>query len=139
MWQGNYQTTCDVLAEDLYRVICDIANWPAWDEGLIYTQVKGVPVAGMGFVLKPKGGPDVKMRIDEMQPYRLVDTAFLLGAQMRTIHEYIPCGSQTLIRMRVEVRGLMSFFWRKIVAEDQIKQAPQQIQAFIRYAQAQSA
>lgn len=139
MWQGNYQTTCDVPAEDLYRVICDIANWPAWDEGLIYTRVKGVPAAGMEFVLKPKGGPDVKMRIDEMQPCRLVDTAFLLGAQMRTIHEYIPCGAQTLIRMRVEVRGPMSFFWRKIVAEDQIKQAPQQMQAFIRYAQAQYA
>lgn len=43
-------------------------------------------------MLKPKGGPNVKMTIDEIKPYRLVDTVHLFLAKMRTSHEYVQSG-----------------------------------------------
>jgi hypothetical protein len=37
MWQGQYETTTDVPAEALFRIIEDINNWNKWDNGLEFT------------------------------------------------------------------------------------------------------
>ena len=55
---------------------------------------------------------------------------------MRTTHEYVQRGSDTEIRFVVEVWGVLGFVWRRVVAENQVKEAPVQIAAFIRYARA---
>ena len=80
--------TTNVSPAALYRAICDVNSWSKWDTGLEHTQLQGNAKPGAPFVLKPKGGPKVKMTIDEARPYRLVDTAHLLGAKMRTTHDY---------------------------------------------------
>ena len=138
MWQGQYETTTDVPAEKLFRVISDINNWNKWDNGLEFTKIEGVAEPGAPFVLKPKDGPNVKMTIDEIKPYRLVDTAHLFLAKMRTSHEYVQSGDQTTIRFSVEVWGPLSFFWRKVVAENQIKGAAAQTAALVGYARTNS-
>ncbi len=74
MWQGKYEATTDVSAEALFRAITDINNWNKWDHGLEFTKLEGVAKQGAHFILKPKGGPNVKMTIDEIQHYRLIDT-----------------------------------------------------------------
>ena len=134
MWQSHYETKTDVPAETLFLVITDINNWNKWDDGLESTKLQGVAQAGAPFTLKPKGGPNVKMTIDEIKPYRLVDTAHLFLAKMRTSHEYVQSGKQTAIRFTVEVWGPLGFFWRKIVGESQIKGAAEQTAALISYA-----
>lgn len=136
MWQGHYQTTTDVPADQLFRAISDINHWSRWDDGLASTTLAGAAVPGAIFTLKPKGGPPVQITIDAIQPYRLVDTAHLFLAKMRTTHDYAPCGPQTRIRFSVEVWGLLGFFWRRVIGEHQIKDAPAQIAAFVRYARA---
>ncbi len=134
MWQGHYETTTDVSTEKLFRAITDINNWSRWDDGLEFTKLEGGATPGACFTLKPKGGPKVKMTIDEIQPYRLVDTAHLFLAKMRTSHEYVQSGNQTTIRFTVEVWGLLGFFWRKVVGENQIKEAATQTAALVSYA-----
>jgi hypothetical protein len=134
MWQAKYETTTDIPAEKLFRAIADINNWSKWDDGLESTKLEGIARVGAAFTLKPKGGPNVKLTIDEIRPYRLVDTAHLFLAKMRTSHEYVQSGGQTTIHFQVEVWGLMGFFWRKVVGENQIKEAPVQTRALIEYA-----
>jgi len=119
-------------------VITDINNWNKWDEGLELTKLEGAVREGAPFILKPKGGPNAKMTIDEIKPFRLVDTAHLLLAKMRNSHEYVPSGGKTTIRFTVEVWGLIGFFWRKVVAENQAKEAATQTAALINYARKNS-
>lgn len=138
MWRSQYETTTDVPAENLFRVISDIDNWNKWDDGLESTKLEGVAKQGALFILKPKGGPNVKMTIDEIRPYRLVDTAHLFLAKMRTSHEYVRSGNQITIRFTVEVWGLLGFFWRRVVGENQIKGAATQMAAFVSYARTNS-
>ncbi len=138
MWKGQYKTTTDVPAEKLFRVISDVNNWNKWDDGLEFTKIEGVAKSGASFVLKPKGGPNVKMTIDEIEPYRLVDTAHLFLAKMRTSHEYAQSGDLTTIQFSVEVWGPLGFFWRKVVAESQVKEAATQTAALVSYARANS-
>lgn len=134
MWQSSYTTQTDVPAEQLYRAITNFNNWANWDEGLEYTQLTGQAVTGGHFVLKPKGGPLVKMTIEKMWPYEVVDVAHLPFAKMRTTHKYVTEGDKTLVHMEVQIWGLLGFLWRKIIGENQIKDAPAQTEAFIAYA-----
>jgi hypothetical protein len=124
MWQGQYQTTTDVPASKLFEVICDINNWNKWDVGLEFTKIDSSAIEGASFVLKPKGGPNVKMTLDAVRPFVLIDTAHLFLAKMRTTHEYIQEGHLTTIRFKVEVWGALGFFWRRIIGENQVKEAP---------------
>ena len=133
MWQAQYETTTDVPAEKLYRAICDINNWNKWDEELEWTKLEGVAEVGAAFTLKPKGGPKVKLTIDQMRPYRQVDTAHLLLGKLRNYHEYVQTGDVTSVRFKVEIWGVLGFFWRKVIGENQIKDAAKQTQALINY------
>ncbi len=134
MWQGKYETTTDVPAEKLFSVICDINNWSKWDKELESTKLEGLAKQGATFTLKPKGGPTVKLTIDEIRPYRHVDTAHLFLGKVRTTHEYVQNGKQTSILFQVEVWGLLGFFWRKLIGENMIKGAEVQNQAFTDFA-----
>jgi len=134
MWKAEYQMRTDVAPARLYRAITDVNNWNKWDSGLEYTRLEGDVTPGAWFVLKPKGGPRVQMSIDDVRPHVLVDTAHLLGAKMRTTHEYVAEGGQSTVHFRVEVSGPLGFFWRKVVGEKQIKEAPSQLAAFVAYA-----
>ncbi len=53
---------------------------------------------------------------------------------MRTRHEYTAAGGETTVRFGIEVSGPLGFFWRKVVGENQIKDAPAQLAAFVAYA-----
>jgi uncharacterized protein YndB with AHSA1/START domain len=135
MWQGHYETTTDVPAETLFRAIADVNRWNQWDAGLELTAIDGAPTEGATFVLKPKGGPKVRMSIEELRPpVRLTDVAHLALAKMRTTHEFLQAGGQTTVRVTVKVSGPLSFFWRKVVAEKQITEAAAQTASLIHYA-----
>ncbi len=138
MWKAQYETTTDVPAEQLYKAITDINSWSKWDDGLEFAKLEGAAKQGAPFLLKPKGGPNVKMTIDEIQPYRLVDTAHLFLAKMRTSHEYVSSSNHTIVRCGIEVWGPLGFFWRKVVGENQIKGAAAQTAALISYARRNS-
>ncbi|RZA07665.1 MAG: polyketide cyclase [Moraxellaceae bacterium] len=136
MWQANFQTTTDVSAEKLYQAMTDFNAWNKWDHGIERTQLIGDAKAGGVFMLKPKGGPEVKITIEKMWPFEVIDVAHLPLAKMRTVHKYVRVGDTTHIHMELQIWGLLGFVWRKIIGENQIKDAPVQTQALINYARA---
>jgi len=136
MWQANFQTTTDVPAENLYRAITDFNAWNKWDEGIEHTQLIGEAKTGSVVMLKPKGGPVVKLTIEKMWPFEVIDVAHLPFAKMRTVHKYVRVGDTTHIHMELQIWGPLGFVWRKIIGENQIKDAPEQTNALIKYARA---
>ncbi|MBA3656074.1 MAG: SRPBCC family protein [Gemmatimonadaceae bacterium] len=135
MWKARYETTTDIPAITLFRAISDINHWTEWDTGLERTRIEGTPREGGIFMLKPRGGPNVKMSIEELSPpVRFVDISHLLMAKMRTSHDFQDSGSQTSVRVTIEVWGLLGYFWRKVVGEKQIREASAQTASFLEYA-----
>ncbi|MBV1702868.1 MAG: SRPBCC family protein [Hyphomicrobiales bacterium] len=134
----TYTTTTHVPAAKLFRAIADIANWPKWDSDLESTQHNGGLEAGARFMLKPKGGPKVKMEIIEaIAPTHFDDLAHLPLAKMRTSHHFAQSAGQTRIDVKIEVWGCLSFFWDRVVARQQAASTPEQTRRFIAYAEAQ--
>lgn len=134
MWQANFKTTTDVSAEKLYKTITDFNAWSRWDDGIEYTRLIGEPKIGGEFMLKPKGAPEIKITIEKMWPFEVIDVAHLPLAKMRTIHKYERIGDTTHISMKIEIWGALGFLWRKIIGENQIKEAQEQTVAFVEYA-----
>ena len=66
----------------------------------------------------------------------LVDLAHLPLAKIRTSHEFLQADGQTTVRFSIQVWGVLGFFWRKVVGEKQLQDAPAQTASFIAYARA---
>jgi Polyketide cyclase / dehydrase and lipid transport len=130
-----YRTQTDLTPAQLYRAITDINRWPEWDAGLESTSLVGPCVTGARFTLKPKGGPQVKMIIEEaLAPVRLTDVAFLLLARMRTIHAYEAMEGGTQMTLTIEVTGPLAFLWDRVVARPQLADAEAQTAKMIAFA-----
>jgi hypothetical protein len=138
MRRYSYETETAVSADKLFRAKADIARWPDWDSELETTRLDAPLRAGSPFMLKPKGGPKVAMRIEEVEsPRRFVDLAFLPWAKMRTSTEFLPSasGTGTRIRVVIEVFGPLAFLWDRIVARKLAADCEQQTRAFVAAAQ----
>jgi hypothetical protein len=140
MRRYSYETETSVSADKLFRAKADIAHWPDWDSELETTRLDAPLRAGSPFMLKPKGGPKVAMRIEAVEsPRRFVDLALLPLAKMRTSTEFLPGASAgTRIRVVIEVFGPLAFLWDRIVARRLAADCEQQTRAFIAAAEART-
>jgi hypothetical protein len=138
MWQANFKTTTDVSPEDLYRVLTNLNAWKQWDKGIEYTQLLGEAKTGRAFMLKPKCGPVVKITIEKMWPFEVIDVAHLPLAKMRTVHKYTRVGNTTHIYMELQIWGALGFLWRKVIGENQMKDAAVHTHAMIEYARTEA-
>src|SRR5262249_18860021 len=135
MWQASYQTTTDVPAKALFHAIADVKAWSECDPGLEDVKIDGPVVEGATFMLRPKGGPDVRMSIEELREcMRMADVAHLPLAKLRTVHEFAEERGRTTLRFSVQVWGPLGFLWRRVIGERQIQEAREQSARFIHYA-----
>jgi hypothetical protein len=131
------ETLVDASAEQLYRALIDVARWPEWDDELERVSIAGEAAAGAAFVLRPRGGPNVRMKIVSAdRPRCFVDCALLPLARIQTTHELRPQGGGTLVRSVIEISGPLGFLWDRLVARKLADGAHAQTVRLGRYASA---
>lgn len=133
MWKGNVTIiTQKATINQLWNTLTDIQNWNTWDQDIAWTSIEGPVKLGSEFYLKPKDGPKTKLHVSEYTaPNVFSDVAHLPLAKMRTTHRFTQTEQGIEIHIEVEVRGLLSFIWSRIIAQNQIKGAEQQTQNLI--------
>lgn len=132
-----YETRCSTESGRLYRAITDIARWPEWGGDLDWAKIATPATTGAPFTLKPKGGPEVAMLVEDAEaPHRFIDLAKLPFARMRTSHTFTPEVNGTLITIVIEVFGPLAFLWDRIIARQQAADMAQQTQRLIAFAEA---
>lgn len=130
-----YETRSHLSPEQLYQAMCDIKRWPDWDHEIEAVELDGPVEAGRVLTLKPRGRAAVKLRIETMiAPYRFADTAYLPLARMRTEHCFIPVPQGTLVRISLEITGLLAGFWDRPLAETHAAGAAAQTRRFLAFA-----
>jgi hypothetical protein len=138
MWSKTYSTiTKKVTARQMWRLFADVNNWPKWDHGIEYAQMTGPFEQGNHFILKPKGGPRVKIRLVEtLENRKFVDLTQFPLAKMYGEHSFeeTPQGLKITTTMRVE--GPLGFLWRKLVAQGIADALPEETETQIRTASA---
>ena len=133
MWSKAFSKRVrGVRAEQVWKVWTDVNNWHTWQSDIEYAKLDGDFKLGSVFTLKPKGGPAVSLEIVEAESgRRFTDLARFPGARMFGCHEFIAHGDELEVRTTVSIEGLLSFLWRKIVAEDVANGMAEQTEALI--------
>ena len=119
MWSKKHVTRVrGISADAIWKVWADINHWHTWQPDLEYARLEGDFVAGNGFLLKPKGGPKVKIQLLHVEPLKFfTDLTRFPGAKMFGHHEFNVHGDELEILTEMSIRGPLAFLWRKIVAE----------------------
>jgi hypothetical protein len=119
MWTQSHSTvTKEVTKEQLWRLFANVDQWHTWDEGVEYAKLEGKFEQGNHFILKPKGGPKVKIKLVEtVENRKFVDMTTFPLAKMYGEHTFEDTADGLKITTTMKVEGPLGFLWRKIVAQ----------------------
>lgn len=129
MWKKSYSMVTDkVTAEQMWALFSDVNNWHTWDQGIEYARLEGEFEKGSSFLLRPKGGPEVTVKLVVTEKNsRFVDvTAFPL-AKMYFEHVFEPTGQKLRITNTLSMTGLLGFLWVKLVAGKIAESMPEEM------------
>lgn len=120
MIQKTFSTiTTEITKEQIWKLMSNINDWKTFDETVEYSELQGEFKAGSSFILKPKGGPKVKINLMDVQPPRYFKdkTTFPL-AEMYGEHWYEDTQQGLKITVRMTMTGLLSALWNKLVMKN---------------------
>ncbi len=137
MWKTTYTTTTDkVTPEQIWRVWSDISLRSAWDTDTEWATLEGPFADGSIIRFKVKNGPKVKMELlNCVQNRSFTDRTKFPGALMDVTHTVEQTGDKVTLTIVLQISGLLSFLWRKLVAEKVAATFAEQTAMLIKVAQ----
>lgn len=136
MWTKTYSiTTKEATKEQLWKLFSNVNDWHHWDAGIEFAKMDSEFKKGNHFILKPKGGPKVKIELVETTKNKsFTDYTKFPLAKMYGIHAFedTPEGLKVTTTMKVE--GILSFLWIKLVAKGIVDALPVEMESQIKYA-----
>lgn len=120
MWTKSHSiVTKEVTGEQLWKLFADVNNWNRWDDSIEYSSIEGRFEKGNYFILKPKGGPKVRIQLVETTPNRsFMDLTRFPLAKMYGNHAFEETAEGLRITSSISVKGPLTFLWVKLVARN---------------------
>ena len=136
MWIKSHSiVTKEVTKEQLWKLFANVNQWHTWDEGIEFAKLEGKFEKGNHFMLRPKGGPNIKVELLETVENKMfLDVTKFPLAKMYDEHllEETPQGLK--ITNTITVKGVLSFLWVKLVAKKIVDALPTDMQHQIKTA-----
>lgn len=129
MWTRSYcVTTTEITKEQIWKLTTDINKWKKWDDTVEDSLLLGEFRVGNYFLLKPKGGPKVKIKLLEViENKKFTDLTVFPLAKMYGEHTYEDTSDGLKISVTMTVKGILSFLWVKLVAKGIVNHLPADI------------
>ena len=126
MWSKSYSiVTKEATKEQLWTLLADVNNWHTWDEGIEYAKMDSPFEEGNYFILKPQKAPKVKIQLVEVIKNKtFTDLTRFPLAKMWGKHTFDETPDGLKIMTTMSVKGLLSFLWIKLVAQDIVNALP---------------
>lgn len=126
MWIKSYSiVTKDVTKEQMWKLFSDVNNWHSWDSGIDFAKLEDKFEKGNFFTLKPKGGPKVKVKLLETFVNKsFLDVTKFPLAKMYDRHTFEETPNGLKITNTISVKGILSFLWIKLVAQNIVNALP---------------
>lgn len=136
MWSKSHSIiTKEVTKEQMWNLFADVNNWHTWDTGIEYAKLEGNFEKGNHFLLRPKGGPNVKVELLEVvENKKFLDVTNFPLAKMYDEHLFEETPDGLKITNIITVKGLLSFLWVKLVAKNIVDALPVDVQEQIKAA-----
>lgn len=119
MWTKSHTVvTKDVTREQMWKLFANVNDWHTWDKGIEFAKLEGKFEKGNYFLLRPKGGPNVKVKLLEtVKDKSFLDVTDFPLAKMYDEHIFEDSAEGLKITNTITVKGLLGFLWVKIVAQ----------------------
>lgn len=129
MWTKTHSiVTKEVTKEQMWKLTTNINNWKNWDNTVENSELLGEFKVGNYFILKPKGGPKVKIKLLEIiENKKFTDLTTFPLAKMYGEHLYEETSEGLKITVTMSVEGILSFLWVKLVAKGIVDDLPKDI------------
>lgn len=129
MWTKSHSVvTKEVTKEQIWKLTTGINNWKNWDDTVEYSELLGEFKVGNYFILKPKGGPKVKIKLLEIIEHKkFTDLTIFPLAKMYGEHTYEETSEGLKITVTMTVKGILSFLWVSLVAKGIVDHLPADI------------
>jgi len=111
--------------EHVFLLYKDVENWNKWDPDVRSSSISGAFAAGVTGKLKPKSGPEAKIKIVSVEKNKSFTVQSLLPFCIMTFeHELLPLENSTRVIHRVSFNGPLSFFFGRVVGSQIRKGLP---------------
>ena len=136
MWKRSYSiVTKEVTAKQIWNLFADVNNWHTWDHGIEFARMEGKFEKGNHFLLRPKGGPNVKVELTEtVVNKKFTDVTKFPLAKMYDEHQFEETPEGLKISNTISVKGILGFLWVKLVAQKIVDNLPNDVQQQIKAA-----
>lgn len=140
MWTKSYSKIFQgITKEAIWQLWADVNNWPKWDKELEYCKMEGEFIQGKQCILKPVGGPKVKIILSEVIiNKKFSDYCKFLGATMHVHHELEETQEGLRITNTISVTGFLSFLWVNLVAKKIAHSVPKHMDALVNLVRSKS-
>jgi hypothetical protein len=130
MWKRTYSTvTREITKEQLWGLFADVNSWHKWDNNIEFAKINGRFISGNHFMLRPKGGPTVKIELVEtIENSKYIDVTRFPFAKMYDEHLFENTAEGVRITNTIWVTGILSFLWVRLVAQKIANDAPADMQ-----------
>lgn len=133
MWIRTYSKEYKgIKKSDIWQLWIDVNNWHTWHADLDYCKLEGSFKVGNHFILKPKGAPEVKIKLVEIEhERRFKDCTRFFGAKMFDTHEIEETNDGVRLTNTLVVTGPLKFLWIKLVAQHVADSVPEEMDALV--------
>jgi len=109
----------------IWKLYQDVDNWNRWDHALEYTKLSGKFAENSTIKLKVKNGPLVDIIINKLEENKLfIDTSNLFLCKIIDTHTITQKNGQTFVTHKIEMTGLLSFFFAFVIGRGMKKDLP---------------
>ena len=136
MWTKSHTiVTKEVTKEQMWKLFANVNDWHTWDQGIEFAKLEGKFEKGNSFMLRPKGGPNVKVTLLEtVKDKSFLDVTSFPLAKMYDEHIFEEMVEGLKITNTITVKGLLGFLWIKIIAQKIADALPADMQEQIKAA-----
>ena len=135
-WSTYSATRTRARPEDVWRLWTDVAGWSRWDDDVASSQLEGPFAVGTGGVLTPRSGPTIRFVLTHVEPMvAFTNRASLPLGTLDFIHTLRTGSGSTVVEHRVEMKGPLTFLFRRLVGAGIARSLPAVVERLGRLAE----
>ncbi len=126
MWNKKVTIKTKATREQIWNLWSDVKNWNKWDNEVEYSELNGKFDIGTFGILKPTKGPKSKFKlisVDKLNEF--TSRSFLPLTKMDFIHKMNEKDGELFITHEVEIKGLLTFVFSRVIGKKIISELPQ--------------
>ena len=116
MWYTEVSRETHASKETIWNIWKNVREWKRWDKDIEDANIYGdFKLNAQGYV-KSKGAPKSKFIIIDCREYScFVNRTILPLCRLDFIHYLNPSGGKLVITHRIEIKGVLSFLFAKLI------------------------